>query len=156
MDKAARDASFQKLMDIAQSGGVPLYAYTEDHYKGWRNWPVEWENDLIYCHFRTKSSKEYALNKTLEHILNANCPSSVEQTDKERGLARLILDAGADPNFHSTLHNGQIFDQFLFKRKTHIALEIAKTDGFMVCANRSVSRSRVLSSRFSRIRPFRS
>ena len=100
----------------------------DDFHKGGRNWPLEWENPLEYCHFRTESDRQSALNRTLEGVAQANFPSTVEQMNKERGLVRLILDAGANPNFHSSRYDRPIFDQFLSQRKSYAALEIAKTE----------------------------
>ena len=130
MDTAKQTTAFQKLLEIARNGSVPLYTYDDDFHKGGRNWPVEWENELIYSHFRTQADKRYVLNKALERLVGVNFPSTVEQMNKEKGLVRLMLDAGADPNFHSDIYADRIFDKFSSQRKSYIALEIAKTEGF--------------------------
>jgi len=45
-------------------------------------------------------------------------------------LIRLILDAGANPNFYSDTYRSSLFGEFLAKKKSYVALEIAKTEGF--------------------------
>jgi len=129
-DKTKRENALTKLLEIAHDGSIPLYAYADDYHKGGRNWPVEWENILTCSHFRTQYDRQCVLNETLERLVDVNFPSSVEQVNKEKGLVRLILDAGANPNFYSSSYNNHIFDKFLLKRKSYVALEIAKTDGF--------------------------
>ena len=130
-DKTKKAAAFEKLLEIARNGSLPLYSYENDYHKGGRNWPVEWEKELIYSHFRTENDRQHRLNRTLERLVEVNSPTSVEQVNKEKGLARLILDAGANPNFDSNLYSTRIFDEFLSQRKSYIALEIVKTDGFL-------------------------
>ena len=130
-DKIKEAEAFTKLMQVAKDGSLTLYTYENDYHKGGRNRIVGWQNGLLYSHFRTQYDRQCRLNETLERLVEVNFPNSVEQMNKERGLARLVLDAGANPNFYSHSYKSTIFDQFLSKRKSHIALEIAKTDGFL-------------------------
>ena len=131
LKKEEKKTAFQTLMKVAIGGSISLHAYKEDIYKGGRRWPVDWAANLTCSHFRTETDRQFALNHTLERLVCVDFPSSVKQMNKEKRLARLVLRAGADPNFHSSLYDMAIFDQFLIQRKSHIALEIAKTDGFI-------------------------
>ena len=130
-DRVPKKEAFEKLLQIVNERSISLYAYADDFYKGGRNWPLDWEKNLEYCHFRSESDRQSALNRTLEDVAHANFPSTMEQMNKERGLIRLILDAGANPNFYSSHYDRPIFDQFLLQRKSYAALEIAKTTDFM-------------------------
>ena len=129
-DKDRQKQAFQLLMKVATNGSIPLHAYKEDFYKGGRHWPLDWEDNLIYGHFRSSADRQSALNRTLERLICADFPSSVRQMNKERRLIHLILSAGANQNFQSSLYDKPVFDQFLLQRKSYAALEIAKADGF--------------------------
>ena len=123
--------AFKKLFKIAKNGTFGLYATTKDnYYRMARSWPVAWEKELGQGQFKNKEDRQRALNKTLESFVEADFPSSVKQMKKEREMVGLILEVGADPNYYSEAYNQNIFDAFLGKRKSHIALEIAKADGF--------------------------
>ena len=130
VDNAKREEALKKLMDIARNRTVRLYGHVEDFYRGGRDWPVDWQNELGNGYFKDKKRREDALNSTLERLVSANFPDTVDQINKEKGLVRLILDAGANPNFYSYFYKKPLFDQFLSERKSYAALEIAKTDGF--------------------------
>ena len=131
-EKVKRIEAFKKLMEIAKSGSVELYGTTEaDIYSDARSWPVHWEKDLGNGRFENEQDKQRALNYTLECLVTVDFPSSVEQLKKEKELTRLILDAGADPNHDYRFHNRNIFDDFLLTEKHHMALEVAKTKGFL-------------------------
>ena len=131
-NKAKRIQAFKKLMEISKKGSIELYGTTEaDIYSEARSWPVRWNKDLGSGHFRNEQDKQRALDDTLACLVTVDLPKSVEQLKKEKKLARLILDAGADPNRYYKFHNRNIFDDFLLEGKPHIALEVAKTDGFM-------------------------
>ena len=124
--------AFKKLMKIVKKGSFELYTTSKDNYHQIsRSWPVDWYKDLGNGCFKTEQDKQRALDDTLACLVTVDFPSSVEQLKKEKRLARLILDAGADPNKFSSLYSGRIYDIFLMKRKAHIALEIAQTEGFI-------------------------
>lgn len=130
--KIKKIQAFKELMEIAQKGSIELYGTTDaDIYSDARSWPVRWEKDLGNGHFKNEQDKQRALDDTLACLVTVDLPVSVEQLKKEKRLARLILDAGADPNRYYRFHNRNIFDDFLLEGKPHIALEVAKTDGFM-------------------------
>ena len=131
-DKKTRILAFKKLMEISQKGSIELYGTTEaDIYSDARSWPVRWDKDLGNGHSKNEQERQRALDDTLACLVTVDSPSSLEQLKKEKRLARLILDAGADANRYYRFHNRNIFDDFLLQGKPHIALEVAKTDGFM-------------------------
>ena len=129
-DKGKKIGAFRKLVKMAQEGSVKLYTYTDDPQKGGKYWPVNWEDGLKQAHFKNAQERQKALDRSLACLLDADLPDSVEHMDQERGLARLLLDAGANPNAYNTFYAQYILDAFVEKGKTYVALEIAKTDGF--------------------------
>ena len=132
INKTKRIEAFKKLMEIAQKGSIELYGTTDaDIYSDARKWPVRWDKDLGSGRFKNEQERQRALDDTLACLVTVDSPSSLEQLKKEKRLARLILDAGADANRYYRFHNRNIFDDFLLQGKPHIALEVAKTDGFM-------------------------
>ena len=131
-DKVKKIQAFKRLMEISRKGSIELYGTTEaDIYSDARRWPVHWDKDLGNGRFKNEQDRQRALDDNLACLVTVDSPSSLEQLKKEKKLARLILDAGADANRYYRFHNRNIFDDFLLQEKPHIALEIAKTDEFM-------------------------
>lgn len=130
--KGKRIKAFKTLMEIAKKGSIQLHAYDDDDfYREGRYWPVHWESDLGDGCFKNEQDRQKALDGTLERLIRPDRPDSVEQLQKEKKLIRLVLDAGANPNHFSYYYDQNVFDRFVKDKKSHMALEIAKTEGFV-------------------------
>ena len=81
-NKTERIESFKKLLAIAKSHSVKLFANIDDYHKGERTWPIEWEDDLGQGCFKTRQDRQSALDRTLERFVGAELPDSVEQMKK--------------------------------------------------------------------------
>lgn len=122
--------AFKKLIKIAKTGSFKLYETSKDCCsKIAYTYPVNWSFFLKRGCFESKM-RQQVLDMTLEYLSEADLPDSVKQMQQERKLVRLILEAGGNPNYYGLMHRRKVFDTFLLKGQSHIALEIAKSEEF--------------------------
>ncbi len=136
IDKAKKINAFKELVKLAKNRSVKLYMYANDFWgeRRGRTFPIEWGGTWELGHLEDEQDYQKALERIWECILDADPAGSVTQMQNEKKLVRLLLEAGANPNYYSRAYGQEIFDLFS-RNKAYIALEIAKAEGFKKSKN---------------------
>ena len=99
-----------------------LLEWDDDYHRGGRYREIDWQYPLL--RYKKGNDKIDILNDVLYRLTSADFPTTTKQMEKERQLARLLIQAGADPNLK------EAFTSFIDKDRVAVALELAKSHDF--------------------------
>ena len=122
--KKSSDAqnAFSQLLRLAKDPSMYLLEWEDDYHRGGRYREVDWQYPLL-C-YKKGDNKVDILNDVLYRLTTADFPTTTKQMEKERQLAHLLIQAGADPNLK------EAFTSFVEKDRVAVALELAKSPDF--------------------------
>ncbi|MDY6407978.1 MAG: hypothetical protein SPL08_04700 [Pseudomonadota bacterium] len=117
-----KTTAFNQLLRLAKNPSICFWEWEDDYHKGGQCREVDWQYPLL-C-YQAGKNKSDILNDVLYRLTVADFPTTAKQMEKERHLARLLIQAGADPNLKGA------FTSFIDKNRVAVALELAKSPDF--------------------------
>ena len=99
-----------------------LLEWEDDYHRGGRYREVDWQYPLL--RYEKGNDKIEILNDVLYRLTSADFPTTTKQMEKERKLAHLLIQSGADSNLK------EAFTSFIEKDRVAVALELVKSPDF--------------------------
>lgn len=121
-DQTKKTKAFNELLKLAKDPSMYLLEWEDDYHRGGRYREVDWQYPLL--RYEKGNDKIEILNDVLYRLTSADFPTTTKQMEKERKLAHLLIQAGADSNLK------EAFTSFIEKDRVAVALELVKSPDF--------------------------